>query len=107
MRYCRLEVGGMARYAEAEGDGWALLSKAPWAGGFPTGEKVSRSDAKFLVPTEASKVVCVGQNYKKHAEELGKSVPPEPLIFIKPSTALNPTQSPIVLPRASQEVHHE
>ena len=32
---------------------------------------------------------CIGQNYRKHAEEMGKPVPTEPLIFIKPSTALN------------------
>jgi 2-keto-4-pentenoate hydratase/2-oxohepta-3-ene-1,7-dioic acid hydratase in catechol pathway len=38
---------------------------------------------------------------------MGKPVPPEPLIFIKPSTALNGMSSPIRIPKASQEVHYE
>ena len=56
---------------------------------------------------DASKVVAIGQNYRKHAEEMGKVVPVEPLLFMKPSTALNAHLSAIVLPPASQEVHHE
>jgi 2-keto-4-pentenoate hydratase/2-oxohepta-3-ene-1,7-dioic acid hydratase in catechol pathway len=52
-------------------------------------------------------VVAIGQNYRKHAEEMGKPVPAEPLIFMKPMTALNAHGAPIVLPPASQEVHHE
>ena len=65
------------------------------------------SAVSLLVPSEASKVVCIGQNYRKHAEEMGKPVPAEPLIFMKPSTALNAHRSPIQIPKASQEVHYE
>src|SRR6185436_8704996 len=63
--------------------------------------------AELCPPSDASKVVAVGQNYRKHAEELGKPIPEEPLLFIKPSTALNPHLAPIRLPPQSAEVHHE
>jgi 2-keto-4-pentenoate hydratase/2-oxohepta-3-ene-1,7-dioic acid hydratase in catechol pathway len=84
-----------------------VLSAAPWAGGGETGEVLALEGLALLVPSEASKVVCVGQNYLKHAQEMGKPVPVEPLIFLKPSTALNPVGHPIRLPRVSEEVHYE
>jgi 2-keto-4-pentenoate hydratase/2-oxohepta-3-ene-1,7-dioic acid hydratase in catechol pathway len=46
-------------------------------------------------------------NYRKHAEEMGKPLPAEPLIFLKAPSALNPDGSPIAIPKDSQEVHHE
>jgi 2-keto-4-pentenoate hydratase/2-oxohepta-3-ene-1,7-dioic acid hydratase in catechol pathway len=84
-----------------------VLSAAPWAAGEDTGEERVLDGLELLVPADASKVVCVGQNYRKHAEEMGKPVPAEPLIFLKPSTALNPASAPIRLPRVSEEVHYE
>lgn len=54
-----------------------------------------------------SKIVCVGRNYMAHAREMGNSVPQEPLLFLKPPSALLPTGAPIVLPRASSQVEHE
>lgn len=109
MRFCRFELKGTPTYGRIDGDRIVPLDGAPWAGGAArTGEaEVPLAGAVLLVPSEASKVVCIGQNYRKHAEEMGKQVPAEPLIFIKPSTALNATGRPIVLPPASQEVHHE
>lgn len=107
-RYCRFRVGaGSIRYGEIEGDFIQPLDWAPWEGGRAEGEKVPFAEARLLVPSEASKVVCIAQNYRKHAAEMGKPVPTEPLIFTKPSTALNGNGSPIVLPPASEEVHHE
>ncbi|MDX2179462.1 MAG: fumarylacetoacetate hydrolase family protein [Bryobacteraceae bacterium] len=54
-----------------------------------------------------SKIVCVGRNYRKHAEELGNEVPAEPLIFLKPPSSLNDHGSPIVYPRISSSVNYE
>jgi 2-keto-4-pentenoate hydratase/2-oxohepta-3-ene-1,7-dioic acid hydratase in catechol pathway len=107
MRYCRARAEGRDFYARVEGATLHVLSAAPWSGGVATGARVELTQAQLLVPCEASKVVAIGQNYRKHAEEMGKPVPTEPLIFIKPSTALNATKSPILLPRESSEVHHE
>lgn len=107
-RYCRFEEqGGRVSYGRVEGNEVVVLSSPPWAGGTETAQRRPLQGLRLLVPSEASKVVLIGQNYRKHAEEMGKSIPPEPLIFLKPSTALNAHGSPIVLPPASEEVHHE
>ncbi|MEY1662854.1 fumarylacetoacetate hydrolase family protein [Isoalcanivorax beigongshangi] len=53
------------------------------------------------------KAVCVGRNYAEHARELGNEVPEQPLLFMKPSTALCDLAAPLVLPKDQGEVHHE
>lgn len=54
-----------------------------------------------------SKVVCVGRNYAEHAKELGNPSPKEPLIFLKPASAVIGDGEAIVLPPQSQRVEHE
>lgn len=54
-----------------------------------------------------SKIVCVGRNYAKHAAELGNEVPAEPLIFLKPPSALIEAGQPIVLPGGVGRVDFE
>lgn len=54
-----------------------------------------------------SKLLCIGQNYAKHAAEMKSAVPEEPVIFLKPSTALVGHGGKVVLPPASADVHHE
>lgn len=53
------------------------------------------------------KIVCVGRNYAEHAKELGNPMPQEPLIFLKPPSAVIQDGEPIVLPGMSQRVEHE
>jgi 5-carboxymethyl-2-hydroxymuconate isomerase len=53
------------------------------------------------------KIVCIGQNYLKHIDELKSIRSKDPLIFMKPSTALLPEGNTINLPEFSKEVHHE
>lgn len=53
------------------------------------------------------KVVCVGRNYAEHARELNNPIPSEPLLFIKPSTAIVPLGDPIMLQPARGPVHYE
>ena len=54
-----------------------------------------------------TKIVCVGRNYVKHAEELGNAVPDEPLLFLKPPSSLIGDGDTIVLPPESGRVEHE
>jgi 2-keto-4-pentenoate hydratase/2-oxohepta-3-ene-1,7-dioic acid hydratase in catechol pathway len=54
-----------------------------------------------------SKIVCVGRNYVDHAKELGNAMPAEPLLFLKPVSALSAPGEPIVLPPQSQRVEFE
>jgi len=56
---------------------------------------------------QPSKIVCIGRNYADHAKELGNEVPREPLIFLKPPSALLPPGGTIVLPLVSNQVEFE
>lgn len=53
------------------------------------------------------KIICIGRNYAQHAKELGNPVPTEPVIFLKPETALIPKGQPFFYPGHSQDVHYE
>src|SRR2546428_14127484 len=61
------------------------------------GEEVPLDDVMLLAPVLPSKLVCVGKNYAAHAAELGMEVPEEPLLFLKPSTAVIGPGDPIRL----------
>ena len=60
-----------------------------------------------MIPVNPTKIVCIGRNYLAHARELGNELPPEPLIFLKPPSALLAPGEPIVLPPQSQQVEYE
>ena len=53
------------------------------------------------------KIICIGRNYLKHIEELENVVPEEPVIFIKPDSALLRNNAPFFIPEFSKEVHYE
>lgn len=60
-----------------------------------------------LLDYPVSKVVCVGSNYAKHIKEMGSAVPEEPVLFIKPETALCDLRQPLAIPSDFGSVHHE
>lgn len=60
-----------------------------------------------LLDYPVSKVVCVGSNYAKHIKEMGSEVPEEPVLFIKPETALCDLRQPLAIPSDFGAVHHE
>jgi len=64
-------------------------------------------EVKILPPTDPSKIICVGLNYRDHAEELGMEIPKEPIIFLKPPSSIIGDGDPIIYPRMSQEVDYE
>ncbi len=53
------------------------------------------------------KIVCVGRNYAKHIAELQNEKPTDPVLFIKPDTAILPPRNPLYLPEFAQEFHYE
>ncbi len=53
------------------------------------------------------KIICIGRNYREHAHELNNPVPKEPVIFMKPDTALLRNNEPFYYPDFSQEIHYE
>jgi len=107
MRTCRFRRGSRELYGVVDGHKVRALTAEPWAGGLPEGPSYSLSEVNLIAPVVPTKVVCVGRNYRAHAAELGNEVPKEPLIFLKPSTAVVGPGAAIRIPEASREVHHE
>jgi len=73
----------------------------------PTGETIPLDDVRLLAPVLPSKLVCVGKNYAAHAAEFGMQVPEEPLLFLKPSTAVIGPNDPIELLPISRRIDYE
>jgi 2-keto-4-pentenoate hydratase/2-oxohepta-3-ene-1,7-dioic acid hydratase in catechol pathway len=73
----------------------------------PSGEELALDDVRLLAPVLPSKLVCVGKNYAAHAAEFGMDVPEEPLLFLKPSTAVIGPHDPIQLLPISHRVDYE
>lgn len=65
------------------------------------------SDLQLLPPTQPSKIICVGLNYIDHAKELGLPVPENPIIFLKPPSALLVHLGNIIYPDTVKQVDYE
>jgi 2-keto-4-pentenoate hydratase/2-oxohepta-3-ene-1,7-dioic acid hydratase in catechol pathway len=73
-----------------------------------TGVTYPLADVRLLAPVLPSKVVAVGKNYADHAREMGSEPPPEPVLFLKPSTAVVGPGEPIAYPvKLTQRVDYE
>lgn len=90
-----VEDGGV--YRALEGDVF---------GDWRTGAEVA-PPTRVLAPVVPSKIVCIGLNYKDHAAEQGKPLPAEPLIFLKPSSAIIDPGDAIELPAGVGRVDYE
>jgi len=108
MRYLRIRHGGIDYWAsEVDEATGRLLTAAPYDGGEDTDRLVPLKRNAWLSPVTPTKILCVGRNYRAHAEELGNEVPKEPLLFFKPPSALLPPFGTVELPPASERVEHE
>jgi 2-keto-4-pentenoate hydratase/2-oxohepta-3-ene-1,7-dioic acid hydratase in catechol pathway len=84
-----------------------VLDAAPWLAGQLSETELPPDQYVLLAPCAPSKVIAVGKNYADHAAEMGTPPPAEPLIFLKPSTAVTSTGSPIYYPQQSERVDYE
>jgi 2-keto-4-pentenoate hydratase/2-oxohepta-3-ene-1,7-dioic acid hydratase in catechol pathway len=119
MKYCRFQHNGGEQYGLVESvagreEITRLLVTAPEEIGGDIEDlrtkridPISLAEASLLPPVRPSKIVCVGRNYREHAAELGNEVPTEPLIFFKPTTALNSPGGTIRRPRLSSRTDYE
>jgi len=71
------------------------------------GEVLALQDVELLAPSQPSKIVCVGLNYTEHARELKMELPSEPILFLKPPSAVLAPGKEIVYPPSSQQVDYE
>ncbi|MGZ7210041.1 MAG: fumarylacetoacetate hydrolase family protein [Methanobacterium sp.] len=65
------------------------------------------ADIKIKSPVSPSKIVCVGLNYRDHAEELNMDIPEEPILFLKPSTSIIGHLDNIIYPNSSKQLDYE
>jgi 2-keto-4-pentenoate hydratase/2-oxohepta-3-ene-1,7-dioic acid hydratase in catechol pathway len=72
-----------------------------------TGRSWPLADVRLLAPMLASKVICMGKNYAAHIAEMGVAAPADPVIFLKPNTAIIGPNVPIRLPANASPVHFE
>jgi len=117
VRICRVAVDDDVSFGVVEGVGddgqvtdetvVALLAGHPVGELVPDGRVLPLADLRLLAPVIPSKVIAVGRNYGAHAKELGNEVPPEPMIFLKPSTSVIGPMESIMLPWQSEQVEHE
>jgi 2-keto-4-pentenoate hydratase/2-oxohepta-3-ene-1,7-dioic acid hydratase in catechol pathway len=106
-RYVRVIHRGAARFGRIVGVEIELLDVAPWLGGRPTADRIPLDYERLICPVQPSKIVCIGRNYRAHAAEMGGDAPPEPLLFLKPPSALLAPLGNVVLPRESTRVDYE
>ena len=102
MRYVRFIKDNIAAFGELLADGRIQpLDNAPYSGGKAAGIPVLAADVRLTAPCEPSKIVAVGKNYYDHIKEFDAQIPETPILFIKPTTAINHPDASIVLPAQS------
>ena len=111
MKLVRFKQGEMQAYGVLEnkkiqpvtGD-FQAIARGEYA---RTGECCSLMDVSLLAPCLPSKVICLGLNYRGHAAEMNLELPREPIIFMKPSTAVIGSGQDIIHPPQSRRVDYE
>ncbi|MGQ9859695.1 MAG: fumarylacetoacetate hydrolase family protein [Thermodesulfobacteriota bacterium] len=106
-KYVRFSHKGTERWGLWRGASVSLLEgEGPWEF-VELEETIPSEELRLLAPCKPSKIVAVGLNYRDHAEETGHAIPEEPLLFMKPSTAVIGPGESIRLPAASSRVDYE
>ncbi len=107
MRIALLRTPTGEQFARLDGPLAHGLDGPPWLGGRESAAGRAFREDDLLCPVRPSKIVCVGRNYAAHARELGHELPSEPLLFLKPPSALLGPDGAVVLPPESARVEHE
>jgi 2-keto-4-pentenoate hydratase/2-oxohepta-3-ene-1,7-dioic acid hydratase in catechol pathway len=105
-RIYRVGDGGDGRHA-VERDGTMYWLDGDVFGDYRPGAPVTEKTPRVLAPIRPSKIVAIGLNYKDHAGEMNKPLPEEPLMFLKPATAVIGPDDPIRMPRGVGRVDYE
>lgn len=106
-RYCRFDAGRGPRWGWARGNAVEEILPDPFGPHEGTGLLWPLARVRLLAPTEPTKIVAIGVNYADHAKEFGKEPGPEPLMFLKPPSAVVGPGDVVRLPRRSKRVDYE
>jgi 2-keto-4-pentenoate hydratase/2-oxohepta-3-ene-1,7-dioic acid hydratase in catechol pathway len=102
----RVDHEGAPRYVLEDKGAYRVIEGDIFAGApYKTGATVTPK--KFLAPVTPSKIIGIGLNYKDHAAERNKPLPPEPLMFMKPATAVIGPGDPIRVPMWAGRIDYE
>ncbi len=107
MRLGRVLYQNEAYYALFETEKIKLLKEFPAKGLCFSSLEITPSEARIIAPCVPSKIIALGLNYRDHARELGLPLPEEPLIFMKPPSAVIGPEEHILLPPESERVDYE
>ena len=112
MRFCRFQSSGEIRYGLIEpassGDVIrAVVANLPASEADSScgeGVEIPLTAVHLLAPVCPTKIVCIGRNYREHAKELNHEIPKEPLIFLKPPSAVLAPGATILRPAALSQL---
>lgn len=108
-KYVRLKHNNKIVWGAIEGDSVIILDAAPWKKPSKTGERIEFDEEKLMAPAEPTKIVLVGLNYRDHIKESQSAdeAPEEPVIFMKPTTAIIGANDEIPYPPGLDRVDYE
>ena len=107
MKIVRFIADKKIEYGIQNGESVRSLTGPPYRN-LKTGNRSYKlSEVRLLAPCTPTKIVALGLNYHSHAQEMKIPIPTEPLIFLKPSTAIIGPEDNIVYPESSQRVDYE
>ncbi|MBR5869357.1 MAG: fumarylacetoacetate hydrolase family protein [Clostridia bacterium] len=110
MKFCKFYTNPEkteTKWGIVEGDVVKTLAKAPYDEVLPDGGSVKLSDVVLTCPCDATKIVAIGRNYYEHVLEFNNEVPKEPLIFLKPTTALTDPDGSVEKPDFTNRFDYE
>lgn len=107
MKIYRFEHEGLIRWGILRDETLLPVRGSIFTDFAPEGTAIPIGAVRLLAPVEPSKIVAVGRNYKDHAAEMGNPLPVEPLLFLKPSTAVIGPHDAILYPEMSSRVDFE
>ena len=107
MKIVRFAADTRAKYGILTGEYIQAIEGQPFRKIKPAADRYCLSEVKLLSPCAPSKIVAVGHNYRSHVQEVNATIPTEPLLFLKPSTALIGPEANIVYHDALTRVDHE
>ena len=94
MKFVRFLESGYISYGFIEGDEIVKVEGSIFDEYTPTSQRFALNQTNLLAPVEPGKIVAIGLNYKKHAEEVNKPLPTEPLMFlVSPTAVIGPEES--------------
>ncbi|WP_455240933.1 fumarylacetoacetate hydrolase family protein [Methanothermobacter tenebrarum] len=107
MKFLRFQYNNKTRYGFIEDNRIIEVSAEDYLSDNHKGLRKCPVNVKILPPVNPSKIICVGLNYKDHADELGMEIPEEPIIFLKPPSSIIGDGEFIIYPNMSREVDYE